>query len=379
MAIYNTPDGRQVVGSVESGNDYHGFNGKRDIIIQLTADGATTDGLNALEYLKAYAVEQNKQNKPIFPNGTRVFISANGYTKAVEADDIVIDGDNITIGGIKWDGSAWDYSEAGQTGSGLPKITDADDGKVLTAESGAWVPKNPSTGGGSILPTEIENDLYTETLGEEVEFQQTLPIIGTKTFWGIEAVGMTSDIASEIQDDTTVTSDPAPMKYTYRIGDNVAQDSSIASQFTPQLADDGKYYFFTGNEDLSSTSIFHGQSGEVVAIYKTALQFPSNVLCLYDPTDPKGDESYLPEYVEYDEGFWVSSDYDASGFYNALTHGNAAYAVLPNSGSNNGYGYVLAGAFYLSTDNDDESYLAVSLYGAIDAYIYNWTGSSNES
>ena len=139
MAIYNTPDGRQVVGSVESGNDYHGFNGKRDIIIQLTADGATADGLNALEYLKAYAVEQNRQNKPIFPNGTRVFISANGYTKAVEADDIVIDGDNIAIGGIKWDGSAWDYSEAGQTGGALPPITSADAGKVLTAtDSGVW-------------------------------------------------------------------------------------------------------------------------------------------------------------------------------------------------------------------------------------------------
>lgn len=144
MAIYNTPDGRQVVGSTTAGNDYHGFNGKRDIIIQLTADGATTDGLNALEYLKAYAVEQNKQNKPIFPNGTRVFISANGYTKAVEADDIVIDGDNITIGGIKWDGSAWDYSEAGQTGGALPPITSADAGKVLTAtDSGVWGAQNP--------------------------------------------------------------------------------------------------------------------------------------------------------------------------------------------------------------------------------------------
>lgn len=161
MAIYNTPDGRQVVGSVESGNDYHGFNGKRDIIIQLTADGATTDGLNALEYLKAYAIEQNKQNKPIFPNGTRVFISANGYTKAVEADDIVIDGDNITIGGIAWNGEAWDFTNAGQTGGGasLPEITDADDGKVLTANSGVWVAANPSSGGGVLVVTETDGTL----------------------------------------------------------------------------------------------------------------------------------------------------------------------------------------------------------------------------
>lgn len=146
MAIYNTPDGRQVVGSTVAGNDYHGFNGKRDIIIQLTADGATTDGLNALEYLKAYAVEQNKQNKPIFPNGTRVFISANGYTKAVEADDVVIDGENITIGGIKWDGSAWDYTNAGQSGGsgGLPPVTASDAGKVLAVNnSGVWGAQEP--------------------------------------------------------------------------------------------------------------------------------------------------------------------------------------------------------------------------------------------
>ena len=139
MAIYNTPDGRQVVGSVESGNDYHGFNGKRDIIIQLTADGATTDGLNALEYLKAYAVEQNKQGNPIFPNGTRVWISANGYTKAVEADDVTIDGTNITIGGIVWNGTAWDYSKAGQGETGLPAVTPSDAGKVLAVNnSGVW-------------------------------------------------------------------------------------------------------------------------------------------------------------------------------------------------------------------------------------------------
>ena len=158
MAIYNTPDGRQVVGSTTAGNDYHGFNGKRDIIIQLTADGATTDGLNALEYLKAYAVEQNKQNNPIFPNGTRVWISANGYTKAVEADDIVIDGENITIGGIAWNGEAWDFTNAGQTGSGLPAITDADDGKVLTADSGVWVAANPSSGGSVLVVTITEDN-----------------------------------------------------------------------------------------------------------------------------------------------------------------------------------------------------------------------------
>ena len=159
MAIYNTPDGRQVVGSTTAGNDYHGFNGKRDIIIQLTADGATTAGLNALEYLKAYAIEQNKQNKPIFPNGTRVWISANGYTKAVEADDIVIDGENITIGGSAWNGEAWEFTNAGQTGSSLPAVTGEDDGKVLTVVDGAWQPASGGSGGGVLVVTDTSGTL----------------------------------------------------------------------------------------------------------------------------------------------------------------------------------------------------------------------------
>lgn len=223
------------------------------------------------------------------------------------------------------------------------------------------------SGGGSIIPTEIENDLYTETLGEVVEFQVT--VFGqTNTYNGIEAVGMTSDIASEIQNDTTVGADPAPMKYTYRIGDVIYDSSEDAQYFIPTLSDDGKYYFIVDD------SPFDGASGEVVAIYKVALQFPPNVLCLYDSTDPKGDESYLPEYVEYDGGYWVSSDYDASGFYNELAHGNAAYAVLPNSDSNNGYVCELAGSFYTFTDGD-ESCLNVSFWDAT-AYIYNWTGAN---
>ena len=218
-------------------------------------------------------------------------------------------------------------------------------------------------GGSSILPTEIENDLYTETLGEVVEFQLT--VMGqTQTFSGIEAVGMTADIANAIQDDTTTGEDPAPMKYTYRIGDVIYDDLADAQDFVPLFADDEKYYFIA--------RIF--ASGEVVAIYKTALQFPPNVLCLYDPSDPKGDESYLPEYVEFDEGYSVSSDYDASAFYNALTSGNAAYVVLPNSASNIGYEYALAASFLPETE-DDESYLFVALFGS-DVYIYNWTGEN---
>lgn len=154
MALYTTPDGRVVIGTgVSDGNDYHGYNGKRDIVIQLTADGATDDGLNALEYLKAYATNAKAENKPIFPDGTRVFISTNGYTKAVEADDVVIDGDNITIGGIAWDGSAWDFSNAGQPGGGgqLPTPTAQDIGKVATVVEESGSPTWGMAAGGGVL------------------------------------------------------------------------------------------------------------------------------------------------------------------------------------------------------------------------------------
>lgn len=155
MGLNKTADGRYIVGQgVENGNNYHGFNGKRDIVIQLTADGATADGLNALEYLKAYAMNAKTENKPIFPDGARVWISTNGYSKAVEADDVVIDGTNITIGGIAWNGSAWDFSNAGQSGGGVLVATDTDgtlDVSYQDIEDAGFAVLHASQGGGTIV------------------------------------------------------------------------------------------------------------------------------------------------------------------------------------------------------------------------------------
>lgn len=161
MGLNKTADGRYIVGQgVENGNENHGFNGKRDIVIQLTADGATADGLNALEYLKAYALNAKTENKPIFPDGARVWISTNGYSKAVEADDVVIDGSNITIGGIVWNGSAWDYSGAGQVASGLPEVDADDNGKVLTVVDGTWAAANGGgSGGGALVVHDVDGTL----------------------------------------------------------------------------------------------------------------------------------------------------------------------------------------------------------------------------
>lgn len=118
MGIAKKTDGRYVVGiGVTDANDYKGSAAYRDIFIQLTESGASDKSLDYLNYLKDYAIYHNSLGEPIMPPSVNVWISNHGVTTAVEADDISLDGSNYTIGGIKWDGSAWDYTNAGQ-GSG---------------------------------------------------------------------------------------------------------------------------------------------------------------------------------------------------------------------------------------------------------------------
>lgn len=139
MGVNKTPDGRVNVGLGYSDlNQYKGYAGRREIVIQLTATGATQDSLDALEFLKSYAVYRNSVGEPIFPASTNVFISNNGVTKAVEADEVTVDGANVNIGGCVWNGTAWDFTNAGQGGGGssggaLVKIpiTMSDDSAVL--------------------------------------------------------------------------------------------------------------------------------------------------------------------------------------------------------------------------------------------------------
>ena len=137
MGIAKKTDGRYEVGlGVSDANDYKGSASYRDIYIQLTADGATADSVEKLTFLKDYAVYHSGLGEPIMPPSVNVWISNNGVTTAVEADDLSLDGDNYTICGIVWNGSSWDYSNAGQGhgggGGGLPSYTSADIGKVLT-------------------------------------------------------------------------------------------------------------------------------------------------------------------------------------------------------------------------------------------------------
>jgi hypothetical protein len=118
MAQYQTADGRWIVGNVQGESDYHGFLGWRDCVIQLTASGATPDSVNYLNAFRDYAFTHKALNESIMPPSVNVWISNNGTTTAVQADDLSVDGNTFTIGGIKWTGSAWDYSNAGQGGGG---------------------------------------------------------------------------------------------------------------------------------------------------------------------------------------------------------------------------------------------------------------------
>jgi hypothetical protein len=117
MGVNQTPDGRVNVGlGYNDINEYKGYAGRREIVIQLTSDGATQDSLDALEFLKSYAIYHNSVGEPIFPASTNVFISNNGVTKAVEADEVTVDGNNVNIGGCVWNGESWDFTNAGQGG-----------------------------------------------------------------------------------------------------------------------------------------------------------------------------------------------------------------------------------------------------------------------
>lgn len=133
MGVNKTPDGRVNVGLGYSDlNQYKGYAGRREIVIQLTATGATQDSLDALEFLKSYAVYHNSVGEPIFPASINVFISNNGVTKAVEADEVTVDGANVNIGGCVWNGTAWDFTNAGQGGGG------SSGGGVLVVHNNDW-------------------------------------------------------------------------------------------------------------------------------------------------------------------------------------------------------------------------------------------------
>ena len=117
MPVFQTADGRWLVGEgVTEGSDYTGFLGWRDCVIQLTDSEATEKSVDYLNAFRDYALAHHALGQPIMPSSVQVWISNNGTTSAVQADDLSVDGNTFTICGIKWNGDSWDYSNAGQGG-----------------------------------------------------------------------------------------------------------------------------------------------------------------------------------------------------------------------------------------------------------------------
>lgn len=151
MGVFKTADGRTLVGiGQQDGNEYSGFNGWRDCVIQLTASGATENSVKYLNAIKDYAIAHNAKGESIMPPNLSIWISNNGATTAVQADDIAVDGANVTICGIKWNGTVWDYTDAGKGGGG-----GASEPLVLTLVPGSA--QNPFLG------------TFTGATGEEIQ------------------------------------------------------------------------------------------------------------------------------------------------------------------------------------------------------------------
>lgn len=135
MGLTKKSDGRYVVGKgIEDGNEYKGSAAWRDMVIQYSGDGATEKSLEYLTFLKDYALYHSAQGNPVIPPNVQIWMSTANTMKAVEADDITVDGETVKIGACTWDGSAWSFGEPipGGGGSSLPEYTSADKGKVLS-------------------------------------------------------------------------------------------------------------------------------------------------------------------------------------------------------------------------------------------------------
>lgn len=175
MGIAKKTDGRYVVGlGVTDANDYKGSASYRDIYIQLTADGATEESVTYLTYLKDYAIYHSSLGEPIMPPSVNVWISNNGVTTAVEADDLSLDGDDFTICGIVYSDGTWDYSNAGSGhggGGGVPTPTAEDVGKIPVvnadgeyelADAPSGLPSTTSADAGKVLAVNASGEWAAE-------------------------------------------------------------------------------------------------------------------------------------------------------------------------------------------------------------------------
>lgn len=166
MSVFQTADGRWIVGGERSGSEYKGFLGWRDCVIQLTQSGATERSIDYLNAFRDYALEHSRLGEPIMPPSVQIWISNNGSTSAVQADDMSVDGNNFTICGIEWNGTSWDYSGAGGSGGGSGGGDSGGGGSLIVHLTGENLTADKTFG-------EIETALNN---GVMVFFAQTTPI-----------------------------------------------------------------------------------------------------------------------------------------------------------------------------------------------------------
>ena len=170
MGVTKKPSGVNIIGlGAADLNEFKPVDQLKDLYIQLTANGATNESMDYLAYLKSYAEHNQSIGLPIMPNGVNVWISNNGKTSAVEADDLSLEDGVYTICGIKCEDGEWDFTNAGQHsgggGSDLPEVDDADNGKVLTVIDGAWAAGSGGGGGGGALIVKCTGTAVLETQG----------------------------------------------------------------------------------------------------------------------------------------------------------------------------------------------------------------------
>lgn len=120
MGLTKKSDGRYVVGKgIADGNEYKGSAAWRDMVIQYSGDGATEKSLEYLTFLKDYALYHSAQGNPVIPPNVQIWMSTANTMKAVEADDITVDGETVKIGACTWDGSDWSFAEPTPGGGGM--------------------------------------------------------------------------------------------------------------------------------------------------------------------------------------------------------------------------------------------------------------------
>lgn len=165
---------------------------------------------------------------------------------------------------------------------------------------------------GSNIPLRGKEQLNVITRGTLVYAEHTLPnAIDPDSPFTVHGYSLTTN---EYEDETTLLlSVVGAEDGEVTVGNQLAYDT------------DGVLFLILDSDSLDGKEY-------ILASGKTTI-YPDNILNLYDPNDPHGDQSYFPDYVEYDETlevYEISADYDASAFYKAISDGKCGMVCVNN-------------------------------------------------